>query len=137
MPEIVKRAEYYYATVDDKVGEGARLLDALRQAGVDLLAFHAFPFGIKSQLDLFPKDSAKLAAAAAKAGVKLSAKKTAFLIEGQDHPGAMAGLLGKLSAARVNVTACEGITAGGGTFGALVWVRQPDVEKAAQVLGAK
>ena len=137
MPDSVKRAEYCYVTVDDKSGEAARLLDALRQAGVDLLAFHAFPVGVKSQLDLFARDGVKLAAAAAKAGVKLSSKKTAFLIEGLDHPGAMAELLGKLSAARVNVTACEGITAGGGTFGALVWVRQPDVEKAAQVLGAK
>jgi hypothetical protein len=137
MADTAKRAPYCYAMVDDKAGEGARLLDALRQAKVDLMAFHAFPSGGKSQLDLFARDGATLAAAAAKAGFTLSPTKTAFLIEGQDRVGAMAELLGKLSAAKINVTAAEGIAAGGGRFGALVWVKPADVERAAQALGAK
>ncbi|HXF96885.1 MAG TPA: hypothetical protein VNI61_12370, partial [Gemmatimonadales bacterium] len=110
MADTIKKVAYYYATVDDKAGEGARVLDALKQGGVNLLAFHAFPAGSgKAQLDLVPQDEAKLTQAAGKAGIKLSARKTVFLIEGQDRPGAMAEILGKLGAAKINVTAVDAV----------------------------
>ncbi len=137
MADTVKKAEYYYATVDDKAGEGARLLDALRAGGVNLLAFHAFPAGGgQAQLDFVAQDAGKLASAAKQAGVTLSASKPVFLIEGQDRPGAIAEILGKLAAARINVTAADAVTSGGGRFGALLWVKPGDFEKAAAALGA-
>ncbi|MGH7700469.1 MAG: ACT domain-containing protein [Gemmatimonadales bacterium] len=138
MADTIKKAEYCYATVDDKAGEGARVLDALRQAGLSLLAFHAFPVGGgKSQLDFVAADPARLDDPARKAGVTLSAKKTVFLIDGQDRAGALAEVLGKLASARINVTAVDAVCSGGGRFGALLWVKPGDVEKAAQALGAR
>jgi hypothetical protein len=138
MADTIKKMEYCYATVDDQAGEGARVLDALKQAGVNLVAIHAFPVGgRKSQLDLVAQDAGKLTAAAANAGVRLSGRKTVFLIEGQDRPGAIAEILGKLGAAKVNVTALDAVCSGGGRFGGLLWVNPADVEKAAGALGAK
>jgi hypothetical protein len=138
MAHTVKKAEYCYATVTDKAGEGARVLDALKQAGVNLLAVHAFPVGGgKAQLDLVAQDMAKLTAAADKAGVRLSARKTVFVLEGEDRPGAIAEILGKLAAASINVTAVDAVGAGGGRFGGLLWVKPGDVDAAAKALGAK
>jgi ACT domain-containing protein len=37
MPDKIKRIDYYYASVPDKPGEGARILAALRDAGVNLI----------------------------------------------------------------------------------------------------
>ncbi len=51
MPDTIRKVNYYYTTAPDKPGEGARLLQALRNAGVNLLAFHAFPSARKSQAD--------------------------------------------------------------------------------------
>ena len=137
MADTIKRMEYCYATVDDKAGEGARVLDALKKAGLNLVAFHAFPVGGgKSQLDLVAQDAGKLTGAAEKAGVRLSGRKSVFLIEGQDRPGAIADILGKLGAAKINVTAVDAVCSGSGRFGALLWVNPAEVEQAARALGA-
>ena len=137
MADTIKKMEYCYATVEDKAGEGARVLDALRKAGLNLVAFHAFPVGGgKSQLDLVAQDAGKLTGAAEQAGVRLSGRKSVFLIEGQDRPGAIADILGKLGAAKINVTAVDAVCSGSGRFGALLWVNPGDVEKAAGALGA-
>ena len=138
MTDTVKRADYCHASVQDQAGEGVRLLEALRTERVNLVAFHAFPAGDgRTQLDLFPADPARLTAAARLAGIELSPVKTAFRVEGEDRTGAMAEILGKLGRAGINVTAAEGICAGAGRFGALVWVKPQDVERAAQALSAQ
>ena len=67
MPDEIKRIDYYYASVPDKPGEGARILAALRDAGVNLIGVSAFPHGARrSQLDLIPEDSATFATAASR-----------------------------------------------------------------------
>lgn len=138
MADTIRKTDYCYATVDDKAGEGARALDALKKGGINLLAFHAFPVsGGKAQLDFVAQDAGKLQEAAGKAGIKLSARKTVFLIDGQDRPGAMSEIMGKLGAARINVTAVDAVCSGAGRFGALLWVKPGDVDKAAAALGAK
>ena len=111
-------------------------LDALRDAGVNLVAFHAFPAGRRAQLDFVPEDPRALKAAARKAKLQLSPRKTAFLIEGDDRPGAVADLLDKLAAAGVNVTAMDAIRVDG-RYGALLWVAPADQRKAARALGAE
>lgn len=134
MATSAKKVGYFYVTVADKAGEGARILGALRDAGVNLLAFHAFPTGSgQSQLDFVPADEKAFQDAAKKANLKLSAKQTLFLLEGDDRPGAIAELLQKL--AGTNVTALDAVRAGS-RFGALLWVKQGDVDKAAKALGA-
>ena len=137
MAEVVRRIDYYYAPVPDKPGEAARILSALHQAGVNLLGFTGFPEGArKAQLDFLPEDPAAFAKAARQAGLKLSKKKAGFLIQGDDRPGAVAELMGKLAAAGINVTSIQAITAGAGRYSAVLWVKAPDVRKAAKALGA-
>ena len=135
MAETIRRVDYYYITAPDKPGEGARALATLRDAGINLLGFLGFPQGKGSQLDFVPADPAAFVQAAKKAGWKLSPRKTAFLVEGDDRVGAFLEVAGRLAAAKVNVTATSAICAGGGRYGAIVWVKPGDVSKAAKALG--
>src|SRR5256714_13998804 len=114
MADTLRRVSYYYPTIPDKPGEGTRLLDALRRAGVNLLALHAFPSARKAQVDFVPSDAGVFAAAAKGAKIKLSKPKTAFLVDGDDRVGALAGVLGRLASAKINVTAGGGFGGGGG-----------------------
>lgn len=136
MAAAVKKVGYSYVTAPDKPGEGGRILAALREGGVNLLAFHAFPSGGgQSQLDFVPGDERAFQDAAKKANLKLSGRKTVFLVDGDDHQGAVAEILQKLAAAGTNVTAIDAVKAGP-RFGALIWVKEADVDKAAKALGA-
>lgn len=138
MPDEIRRIDYYDVTVADKPGEAARILSALEQAGVNLIAFSGFPQGSrKSQLDFMAEDSAALKKAARAAGLILGAKKTGFMVQGEDHVGAAAAIARQLSAAGINLTSMQTICAGAGRYGGLFWVKPPDVRKAAKVLGSK
>src|SRR6266540_3898878 len=58
MADAVRRTEYYYATVPDEPGAGARVLSQLQQAGVNLAAYLGFPSGKgQSQIDLVPENA--------------------------------------------------------------------------------
>lgn len=135
MAEMIRRVDYYYIMTPDKPGEGARALATLKEAGINLLAFTGFPKGRRSQLDFVPADPAAFVEAAKKARWKLSPRKTAFLIEGDDRVGALADIAARLAAAKVNVTATDAICAGAGRFGAIIWVKARDLKRAAQALG--
>ena len=136
MEETIRTVDYFYIEAADKPGEGAKVLGALRGAGVNLLAFTGFPSGRKAQLDFIPEDVVTFKAAAKKLKLKLSPKKTGFLIQGEDRIGAIADIMDKLAAANINITATDAICAGAGRFGALLWVKARDVRKAAKALGA-
>lgn len=137
MADAIRKVDYYYVTVPNRPGEGARVLGALKSAGVNLLAVHAFPSGDGAQVDLVPEKGAALEDAAKKAKLQLSAKKTAFLAEGDDRVGAAAEILRKLADAKINVIAMDAVRTGGGRYGALLWVKPADVDKAASALGAR
>ena len=131
-----RQVGYFHASEPDTPGAGDRGLAVLRDNGVNLLAFHAFPTGDgKSQLDFVPADERAFQEAAKKAKVMISERKTVFLIEGDDRPGAVAELLHKIAQAGVNITAVDAVKAGA-RFGALIWVKEPDVPKTAKALGA-
>ena len=136
MAETVRIIDYFYVTVPNKPGEGARALGMLRDAGVNLLAFSGFPEGRGAQLDFVPENPAAFREAARRAKWKVTGPKRAFLIDGDDHVGAGAALMGKLAAAKINVTAIDAVCAGGGRYGVLLWVASRDVNRAAKVLGA-
>jgi len=137
MADRVRKISYCYTMVPNRPGHGASVLRALADAGVDLLAYSGFPNGGRSQLDFVPRDMAALQRAARRAGIRLSARKTGFLITGTDRVGACASVVDRLAKAKINVTAMDGVTAGGGRWGALLWVKPRDVARAARVLGAK
>ena len=136
MPDSVRRVDYYYTTVSDKPGEAQRVLSALYQAGVNFIGFSGFPHGARrAQLDFIPEDATAFVKAAKAAGIQLSKKKTGFWIQGDDRPGTLAELAGKLSGAGINITAVDAVCAGNGRYGALLWVKAPDLRKAAKALG--
>jgi predicted amino acid-binding ACT domain protein len=136
MADTIRSVEYCYVMVADRPGAGADVLSKLAEAGVDLLAYLGFPAGKgKAQLDLFPADAAALKGAAKAAGLKLSAAKKAFLIQGEDRVGAVADVTRKLAAAKINIIASAAAAAGGGRYGMILWVAQADHAKAAKALG--
>ncbi len=137
MADTVRRVEYYYVTVPDTPAEGQRILSALKDSGVNLLAFLGFPLGDgQSQIDLVPEDPASLREAAERAGVTLSEAKRAFLVQGDDRLGAVADTTAKLAQATINLTAAAATGAGAGRYGMIVWVAAADYERAAEALGA-
>ena len=135
MADIIRKVDYFKALVENKPGEGARILSALRAEGINLLFFTGFPRGRKAQLDFIPEDGPAFRRAAKKAGLPVT-RKTAFLIQGEDRPGVIAGIVAKLADAGVNITALDAVAAGGGRYGAILWVKPAEVRKAAKALGA-
>jgi hypothetical protein len=137
MADTVRGVDYYYVTVPNAPGEGQRILSALKDRGVNLLAFLGFPVeGGQSQLDLVPEDPGALRAAAEEAGVTISEARRAFLVQGDDRVGAVADAMDKLASASVNVTAAAATGAGSGRYGMVIWVAPEDYERAAGALGA-
>jgi len=136
MAYTIRRAEYFYATVEDQPGEAYRLLTYLASLGVNLLAFTAIPVGpVRTQLTLFPADSPQLKDAAAKSGLAVDGPYTALLVQGDDELGAFAAIHEKLYQAGVNVYASSGVTDGGGSFGYVLYIRSDEFGRAAGALG--
>lgn len=134
MADTIQRVQYFYTEVSDKPGEGSRILRMLKDEGVNLLAFSGFPKGRRAQIDFIPADPVALKTAAKKAKLKLVGPKTGFLIQGDDRVGAVADIIAKLAEAKINVTAVDAVSAGFGRYGAILWVKPRDVNKAASVL---
>ena len=68
---------------------------------------------------------------------KLRLRKSAALyIHGDDRPGAIADILGKLAGARISVAAVQAVCGGGGSYGTVVFLPPTAVRKAASVLSA-
>ncbi len=111
------------------------MLEALRNSGVNLLAFSGFPRNRRAQVDFVPEDPSLFKTVARQAKLKVQGPKTCFLVDGDDRPGAVAKLMAKLAEANINVTAIDAVVAGQGRYGALFWVKTRDVKKAAKVLG--
>ena len=84
----VRKVNYTYLTVPNRAGHGAKVLGELKRAGVNLLAFSAFPAKGKSQLDLVAEDMATLRRVAKENGWRLSKAKKGFLVQGSDAVGA-------------------------------------------------
>ena len=136
MAETIRQVDYYYTVAPNKAGEACRVLEGLKAAGVNLLAFSGFPSARRSQLDFIPEDPAAFVKAARAAKLKLSPRKRGFLIQGDDRPGAICEVLAKLAQARINVTAVDAACAGAGRYGAILWVKPADHKRAAKALGA-
>ena len=138
MADRVRKVNYTYVMVPHRPGRGADVLGALREAGVNLLAFSAFPAGGgKAQVDLVTDDMPGLRRLARQNGWRLKAAKRGFLIQGDDRVGAVHRQLAKLADAKINATAADAVTAGGGRYGMILWVKQKDYARAARALGAR
>ncbi len=138
MADRVRKVSYAYVVVPNRPGQGAKVLGALRKAGVNLLAYSGFPVaGGKAQLDLVAESTAALRGSAKKNGWKLSASKKGFLVQGSDRPGAVHKHIQRLADEGINVTAADAVCAGGGAYGMILWVKHKDYNRAAKTLGAR
>ena len=136
MAEEIRVVEHYSASIPNKVGEGARVLGALRDAGVNLIAFWGYKHGPgRAQLEFIPEDSAIFVSAAKQAKLRLR-KRTALFIHGDDRPGAIADMLAKLAGAHINVAALQAVCGEGGRYGAIVFLPPAAAGKAASALAA-
>lgn len=133
----IRKASYYSMKVPQRPGAGAQLLAQLKAAKVNLLAFTGFPASGGAQVDFIPQDNAKFMKAARKAKLKLSARKTVFLVQGNDKVGALTQALGKLAKAKINLVSLQAVTAGKRRFGAMFWVKAKDVARASRALKAR
>ena len=133
----IRKASYYSMKLPQRPGAGAQVLAALKAAKVNLLALTGFPAGGGAQVDFIPQDNAKFTQAARKAKLKLSARKTVFLAQGDDKVGALTSILGRLAKARINLVSLQAVTAGKRRYGAMFWVRAKDVARASRVLKAR
>ncbi|HEY2953668.1 MAG TPA: hypothetical protein VGK89_00290 [Candidatus Eisenbacteria bacterium] len=131
----IRRADYFYAVIDDHPGEAYELLSQLASLGVNLIAVNALPTGpMRTQLTLFPQDAAMMKNAAQKAGISLDGPHRALLVQGDDEIGVLSRLHSRLHQASVDVYASTGVTDGRGGYGCIVYVRPEHFEKAAQAL---
>ena len=129
------KLEYYSVVVSDKPGRAEHVLSAFKEAGVNFVGIWGYPVcKSKSRIDLVAEDTAQFKKAAKKLKIELGKKHTAFHFTGEDHPGAVAEVLAKLAAKKINAFAMQAVCAGNGRFGALIQVAPDDVKKAAKAL---
>jgi hypothetical protein len=138
MADRVRKVGYCTCEVRSRPGTAAAALGALRDAGVDLLAFTGFPLGGgRAQLDFVTTSLAPVRRVARREGWRLGRPKRAFLIQGSDRVGAVHAHLARLADAGVNVTAVDAVTAGAGRYGVILWVKPRDYARAARALRAR
>ena len=90
MADTIRKVDYFSTEVPNTPGQTFRVLSTLVSAGINLLACNGSPLGRRARIDVVPDDTRKFNAAARKAGLKFKPKKTGFLIQGDDRPGALA-----------------------------------------------
>ena len=97
MADRVRKVGYFKLSVPRRAGQGARILGALRDAGVSLLAFSGFPRAGQAQIDLVIDRPAALRGVARREGWRLVGPKRGFLVQGTDQVGAVHRHLQKLA----------------------------------------
>lgn len=134
MADTIKTVQYFKVKVPNRAGVGARMLESLRKANVNLLGFSGFPRGGRAQVDFAPANPATFRRAAKQAKIKVVGPQSCFIATGKDRPGAVAALMAKLAQKKINVTALDAVAAGSGRYGAIFWVKKRDYAKAKRAL---
>ena len=135
MAELVRTAQYFKMQIANRPGTLAGTLAPLRDAGINLIAVHAFPRNRGTQVDVVPEDPIIFKNLAKVHQIKIQGPKMCLLAEGDDRPGALTDVTDRLGSAKVNMTALTGIAAGQGRFGAILWVEPRHLKKAVKVFG--
>lgn len=130
----VKKVDRFSVEVPNEAGQGSRVLGAISEGKVDLLAAWGYPYGDRAKIEVIPADSAAFKTAAKKAKIAVKKESAAFCVGGKNKVGALAEVMGALAAAGVNVHAVQAIGMGS-KFGALVEVDSKDLRKASKALG--
>jgi hypothetical protein len=137
MPDTVRKVEYFSVLVPNRPAEAFGVLSTLVSADINLLGCSGTERGRRAQIDVVPDDPRRFKRVVKKAGLQFKPKKSGFLIQGEDRPGALARHLRKLGDTGVNVTGIDSLSAGAGRWGAIIWVEESALRRAARALGAK
>ncbi|MEO8097064.1 MAG: hypothetical protein ABI811_05140 [Acidobacteriota bacterium] len=133
----VRNAEYFSIRIEDSPDNAYELLARLATEEVNLLAFSAVPYGPNHvELTIFPDRSDTFTQLAKKLGWAVSGPQHAFLVQGDDHLGALADIQRMLLEADVQIYAASGVTDGSGHFGYVIYFKDEDHARAARALGA-
>ena len=132
----VRRIDYFYIALTESVDVGYDVLSQLAAQGVNLVAITAVPFGpTRTQLTVFPEDTAKMRLTAEQANIPLDGPHPALVVQGDDEVGALAAIHEKLRDANVHVFASTCVADGRGGYGYIIYVRPEEYELAAKALG--
>ena len=132
----VRRIDYFYITLAESADIGYGVLADLAEQGVNLVAITAVPFGPeRTQLTVFPNDTAQLQRTAQQVNIALDGPHPALIVQGDDEVGALVGIHEKLRDANVHVFASTGVADGRGGYGYIVYVRPEEFQRAAEALG--
>jgi hypothetical protein len=137
MPDIVRKVEYFSVFVPNKPAQAFSVLSTLVSADINLLGCTGVQRGRRAQIDVVPDDPERFRRVVKKAGLDFKPEKSGFLIQGRDRPGALAEHLRVLGERAINVTGIDSLSAGDGRWGAIIWVENDAVRRAARVLGAR
>ncbi len=136
MAYTVRRIDYCHLTIQDSPGAAHEVLSQLADLSVNLVAVTAIPFWpARTQLTVFPEDTAKLQRAAKRSNISLDGPHPALLVQGDDEIGALARIHEKLFTANVHVVASTGVADGKGSYGYIIYIRADEYELAAEALG--
>lgn len=137
MADEISRVEFYVGAIPNKTGEGAKVLAAFQEAGVNLIGFLGYRKTARNaEVILFVAEKTPgIAKAAKQAGLALGPKGKGFLVAGEDRLGAVAEIVAKITAAGVNIESLHAVCAGAGRFGAVVTVAGADYRKTTKALG--
>ena len=133
----VSRAEMWSATIDDRVGGAAAVLDPVAKAGGDfdfVFARRAPEQPGKGLLFVLPVKGAKTVRAAQEAGLAKAEGIHTVKVEGTDKPGATAAIAGALASAGISFRGFSATAVGRKFSGYLALDSAEDAAKAASVL---
>jgi hypothetical protein len=120
--------------VEDKPGALARFCDEMRRGEVNLAGVWGFGMGPgRAQILAASFDVDRLRKAVAAGGWKAT-EGTCFYVTGEDHAGALVDVLDHIAKSGVNLNAVDAVASPGDKFGAIVWVKERDVDEVAKIL---
>ena len=131
-----QRIPYFMANLEDRPGELLKIMQDLKSKNINLAGVWGFATSPgRAQMYAVAKNPDKLRNAWKASGL-LAEEGSGFFVKGPDRVGALLKTLEALANAGVNINAIDAVAVGG-QFGSFIWVNPADVQRAAEVLGAK
>jgi hypothetical protein len=132
----ITKAEYYNIIVDDDVGAASKMLSAISEIGISLLAYKAETLASKkTRFTLFSLKSIEMSTALKNRGFEFDGPYPGIFVKGDDIPGSLAEIYHKLEYARIVVKESSGIANINRAYGVVLYLDDEDCDRAIEVLG--